>query len=185
LVILFIYILNVITFPVSPLQTPIPISPLSVSMRVLPYPPTHSYLTALAFPYTEESSLHRTKGLPSHCCQIRLSSVTHAVGAMGPSMCTLSLVVLSLGALGCPVGWYCCSSYGVANPFNFFSPSPISSIGVSVLSLMVVWKHPHLCWPGSGEVSQETAVSGFCQQVLLGISIHVWIWWLHMGWIPR
>jgi hypothetical protein len=35
-------------------------------------------------------SLHRTKGLPSHWCPIRLSSVTYVVaGAMGPSMCTL------------------------------------------------------------------------------------------------
>ena len=33
-------------------------------MRVFPYPPTYSLLTALAFPYTKASSLHRTKGLP-------------------------------------------------------------------------------------------------------------------------
>ena len=47
-------------FLVSSPQTLIP-SP-SASMRVLPYPPTHSHLTALAFPYTGASSLHRTKG---------------------------------------------------------------------------------------------------------------------------
>ena len=29
-------------------------------------PPTHSYLTALAFPYTGALSLHRTKGFSSH-----------------------------------------------------------------------------------------------------------------------
>ena len=51
-------------FLVSSPQTLIP-SP-SASMRVLPYPLTHSHLTALAFPYTGALSLHRTKGLPSH-----------------------------------------------------------------------------------------------------------------------
>ena len=33
-------------------------------MRVLPYPPTHSCLTALVFTYTGVLNLHRTKGLP-------------------------------------------------------------------------------------------------------------------------
>ena len=32
---------------------------------------------------------------------------------------------------GCLVGWYCCSSYTVADPFSSFSPSPNSSIVVS------------------------------------------------------
>jgi hypothetical protein len=42
-----------------------------------------------SFPYTGESSLHRTKGLPSHWCQIRSSCATYAAGAMGPAMCSL------------------------------------------------------------------------------------------------
>ena len=48
-------------FPVSPLEPPPP-----TSMSVLPLPPTHSHLAALAFSCTGESSLHRTKGLSSH-----------------------------------------------------------------------------------------------------------------------
>ena len=32
---------------------------------------------------------------------------------------------------------------------------------------------------------QKTAVSGSCQQALLGISYSVWVWCLHLGWIPR
>ena len=36
------------------------------SMRVLLHPLTHSCLTTLASPYAGASSLHRTKGLPSH-----------------------------------------------------------------------------------------------------------------------
>lgn len=53
-------------FPVSPLETPYPIPLPPASMWVLPYPPTHSCLPALAFPYTRALSLHRTKGLSSH-----------------------------------------------------------------------------------------------------------------------
>ena len=43
---------------------PIPLYP--ASMRGLPDPPTHFHLTFLAFLYIGASSLHRTKGLPSH-----------------------------------------------------------------------------------------------------------------------
>jgi hypothetical protein len=50
LVILFICISNVVPFPVYPLQLPIS-SPLPFAYkRVLPGPPTHSYLMALASP---------------------------------------------------------------------------------------------------------------------------------------
>jgi hypothetical protein len=53
-------------FLVSPLQTPYPIPFPTASVRVHTHIPTHSCLTALAFPYTGALSLHRTKGLPSH-----------------------------------------------------------------------------------------------------------------------
>jgi hypothetical protein len=58
--ILFIYISNVIPFPGFPSATPHPIPPPPASMKVLTHPPTHSYLTALAFPSTGALSLHRT-----------------------------------------------------------------------------------------------------------------------------
>jgi hypothetical protein len=38
-------------------------------------------------------SLHKTKNLSSHWCLTRPSSATYAAGAMGPSVCTLWLVV--------------------------------------------------------------------------------------------
>ena len=62
--ILFIYMSNVILFPGFPLGTPYPILPLPASMRVLPHPPTHSRLPALAFPYTVASSLSRPRASP-------------------------------------------------------------------------------------------------------------------------
>ena len=52
-------------------------------------PPTYPLL--LHHPYT--SRLHRTKGLPSQWCQIRPFSATYAAGAMGPSICTVWLMV--------------------------------------------------------------------------------------------
>jgi hypothetical protein len=87
----------------------------------------------LEFLYTGASSLHRTKGLPSHWWQLRESSATYSAGALGPSMCTLWLVFWSLGALGVLIVWYC-SSYGVANPFSSINPSPNISIGIPMLS---------------------------------------------------
>ena len=52
-------------FLISPLETSYPIPPPCASMGALPLPPTHSHLTSLAFPYTGELSLYRTKGLSS------------------------------------------------------------------------------------------------------------------------
>ena len=43
--------------------------------------PTHSRFPVLAFPYTRESSLHRTKGLSSHWCLTRPSSASYAAEA--------------------------------------------------------------------------------------------------------
>jgi hypothetical protein len=74
-------------------------------------------------------------------------------------MCTLWLMVHSLGALGDLVGWYC-SSYEVANPFSSFSPFSNSSIGDPMLSRIVGCEHPPLYLSGSARASQETATSG-------------------------
>ena len=148
-------------------------------------PTHHSCLTALAFPYAGASSLHQTKGLASHWCQIRPSSATYAAGATGLSMVFFVWWFSPWELWGGLVDWYCCSSYGVANPFRSFSPSPNPSIGVTVLSPMVDCKHPHMYWSGSGRSSQETSISGSCQEALRGISNSVWVWCLQMGWMTR
>ena len=54
------------SFQVSPLELPSLLPPPPNSRRMLPLPPTHSHLTTQAFPYTGESSLHRTKGFSSY-----------------------------------------------------------------------------------------------------------------------
>jgi hypothetical protein len=55
----------------------------------------------------------------------------------------------------------------------FLSPFPNSSIGVPVLCLMAGLKLLHLYCSGPGRAFQETAVSGSCQQALLGISKYI------------
>jgi hypothetical protein len=83
------------------------------------------------------------------------------------------------------VGCYCCFSYGVAKPFSSLGPFSSSYIGELVLSPMVGWEDPPMYLSGSGRASQETAITGSCQQVLLGICSRVLVWQLYMGWIPR
>jgi hypothetical protein len=65
LVISFIYISNVIPLPRFPSTNPISPTPYPDSMRVLPHPPTHFCLSALAFPYPGSFSFHMTKWFPS------------------------------------------------------------------------------------------------------------------------
>jgi hypothetical protein len=85
-------------------------------------------------------------------------------------MFTLQLVVMSLGAMGVLVGSYCYSSYGAASSLSSFGPFSSSSTGDLVLSPMVGREHPPLYLSGTSGASQETAISGSCQQAL--VSIH-------------
>ena len=108
--------------------------------------------------------------------QIRQSSAIYVSGFLDPSIYTLWLVVYLLGALGGPVSWYC--SYGVVIPFNSFSSSPSSYIGVPGLNQMVGCEYLHLLWSDTGRTSQWTTISGSYIQVLLGISNRVGVWCL-------
>ena len=85
--------------------------------------------------------------------------------------------------LGVLASSYCCSSYGAANPLSSVGIFSSSFIGDPVFQLMDDCEHPLLYL--SGTASQETAISGSCQQALVGIQNSVWFWWLSMGWIPR
>jgi hypothetical protein len=64
----------------------------------------------------------------------------------------------------------------VANPFSSFSPFSNFSIGDPLFSPMVGREHPPLYMSDSGRASQETNISGSCQQALLGIHNSVWVW---------
>jgi len=79
-------------FLVFPLETPYLILLPHCFYEGAPSPP-YSCLPILAFSYTGASSLHRTKGLSFHWCPTRPSSAAYVDRAMGPSMCTLWLMV--------------------------------------------------------------------------------------------
>ena len=83
------------------------------------------------------------------------------------------------------VGSYCCSSYGAENPFSSLGTFSSSFIRDPVLHPMDSCEHPLLYLSGTGRASQETGLSGSCEQALVGIHNSVWVWWLYMGWIPR
>jgi hypothetical protein len=50
-----------------------------------------------------------------------------------------------------------------------------------VLSPKLGCEHPPLYLSGTGGVSQETAITGFCQQALVGINKSVWVWLIVYG----
>ena len=80
---------------------------------------------------------------------------------------------------------YCCSSYRVADPFSSLGTFSSSFIGDPVFHPIDDGEHPILYLPGTGIASQETAISGSCQQNLSDICNAVWVWWLFIGWIPK
>jgi hypothetical protein len=93
-------------------------------------------------------------------------------------MCFLWLVIYSQGALGggVLVSSYCFSSYGAANSFDSLGTFSSSFIGDPVLHPVDSCEHPLLYLSGTGRASHETAISGSCQQALVGIHNSVWVW---------
>jgi hypothetical protein len=79
----------------------------------------------------------------------------------------------------------CCSSYMIADPFSSLDTFSSCFIGDPVFHPIDDCEHPLLYLPGTGIASQETAISGSCQQNLAGICNSVWGWCLFIEWIPR
>jgi hypothetical protein len=67
------------------------------------------------------------------------------------------------------VSSYFCSSCRVADPFTFLGTFSGSFIGGPVFHPIDDCEHPLLCLPGTPIVSQETAISGSCQQNIVGM----------------
>jgi hypothetical protein len=82
-------------FSVTTLQNTYPITPYPASMWVLPHPLTHSCLTALAFLYTDASSLQRTKGLPIQLMTNKAPSILPLTPLLR-SLCSIWLVAVSI-----------------------------------------------------------------------------------------
>ena len=69
----------------------------------------------------------------------------------------------------------------VVPPMGLQTPSALKSfsnsfIGDRVLSPVDDCKHPLLYLSGTGRASQGTAISGSCQQALIGLHNSVWVW---------
>jgi hypothetical protein len=165
--IFFIYISNVFPFQGLPFRTPLS-HPLPLSLGgCSPYthPPPFS-LPGIPLHWGIEDPQAQGSLLP---LMPNKAILCHICGwSMGPSMCTLWLVVQSLGALGVwPVDTVALSM-GLQPPSALSVPSP-TSIRDSVLSPMVGCKHLSLYLSGSGRASQETAISGSCKQTLPSI----------------
>jgi hypothetical protein len=92
---------------------------------------------------------------------------------------------LEIQAQGVLVSSYCCSSYRVTNSFSSLGTFSSSFIGAPVFHPIADCEHPLLYLPGTSIASQETAISGSCQQNLAGICNSVCIWWFIIVWIPR
>jgi hypothetical protein len=76
-------------------------------------------------------------------------------------------VKLETWALGVLVSSYCCISYRVPEPFSSLGTFSSSSFGGPVFHPIDDGEHPILYLPGTGIASQETAISGCCQQNLV------------------
>jgi hypothetical protein len=140
-----------------------------------PYSPTYPLpLPRPGIPLHWGIKPYRTKGLSSHWWPTRPSAATYAAGAMSATMCFLCWWFSPWELWGY---WL---AHIVVPPvrlhiFSSLDPFSSSFIGDPVLSPLVGWEHRPLYLSGSGRDSQETAISGSCQQAL-GIHSSVWVW---------
>jgi hypothetical protein len=138
-----------------------------------PFPWSPNHLVPTSWPWNSPIEVHIIFSRPRASRPID--------GLLGHPLLHMQLETRTLGDL---IRSYCCSSYRIADPFCSFSTFSGSLIEDPVLHPIEVCEHPLLYLPGTGMVSQETAISGSCQQNLVGICSSVWVWWLFMGWIP-
>jgi len=164
-------------YSISPLSIPLPPSSCfyeDVPSPTLPLPPQ---CPGIPLHWRNEPS--QDQGLllmPDNAILCYICGWSH--GSLNMYSLVGGLVPGSLGRGGL-VDWYCCSYYGVANPFSSFSPFSNSSTGVPMLQAF-----------SSVSVRLWLSLSGdihirFLSASTFGISNSIWVWWLHMGWIPR
>jgi hypothetical protein len=165
-------------FLVSPPQTP----------YLFPLPLLTNQLTSASWPWQSPILGHRAftgpRAFPPNddwlghsLLHMKLDHESHHV---------FSLVGGLVPGSSAGTGWFILLFlHGATNPFGSFGTFSSSFIGDPLLHPMNSCEHPFLYLAGTGIVSQETAISGSSQQVLVGIHNSVWVWWLHMGWITQ
>jgi hypothetical protein len=139
-----------------------PQSPIYPPPALLPNPPT-SASWPWHSPVLEHMIFTRSRASPPND------------GRLGQPLLHMQLEDTALGARGLLVSSYCCSSYKVSDPFSSLGTFYSSFIRGSVFHPIDDCEHPLLYLPGTGIASQETAISGSCQQNLSGICKSVWV----------
>jgi hypothetical protein len=102
-------------------------------------------------------------------------------GKLGHLLLHMQLETQLWGVL---VSSYCCSSYRIADPFSSLGTFSSSFIRGPVFHPIDDCEYPLLYLPGTGIASQESYISGSCQQNISGICNSFWFRWLYMEWIP-
>ena len=174
MVILFIFISYVIALPSFPSTKPLCSSPHPASTRVLSYLTTPFCLSSLSFPYPGSWSLHRTKGAPLLLMPDK--AILFCICSWSHKSCHVpSLVGTLLPGFFGGSGW-------LILLFFLWGCKPAPS--VLALSSPLGCQHSVQCLAACihiciGQALAEPlrglsgAVSGSCQQALLGISISV------------
>jgi hypothetical protein len=126
---------------------------ITYTLPLLPNPPTPT-----SWPWHSPILEHRIFARPRASPPID--------GWLGHPLLHMQLETWALGVL---VSSYCCSSYRDADPFSSLGTFSSSFIGGPVFHPIDDCEHPLLYLPGTGIASQETAISGSCQQNLVGI----------------
>jgi hypothetical protein len=127
----------------------------------LPPPPT----PLLPYPPTSASRPWHSPVL-GHIIFARPRASLPNDGQLGHVLLHMQLEIRALGVL---VSSYCCSTYRVADPFSSLGTFSSSSIGGPVFHPIDDCEHPFLYLSGTGIASQETAISGACQQNIAGM----------------
>jgi hypothetical protein len=136
LTIFFVYISNIISISGLPSSNPPPYSPPLCLYKgghspTHPLPPESSSIL-----FSEATSLHRTKHLPSYWCQKRQSSAAYVAWIYSCILFSWWFSPWEIWGVWMD-SWYYYSFYGVIILFNSFSSYPNSSIGVTRNSPMV------------------------------------------------
>jgi hypothetical protein len=131
---------------------------------LLPYPPTPNSWPWFS-PILGHIKFERLRGLSSQWWPTRPSSATYAARD------TSSRVLVSS---------YCCSTNKVADPLPPWVLSLAPPLGGPVFHPVDDYEDPLLYLPGTGIASQETAISGSFQQILLAYAtvsgFGGWLW---------
>ena len=115
---------------------------------------TDSHFLALVFPCIGAYNLCKTRAFPPNDGQLHHRMLHKQLETQAQRVLVSS---------------YCCSSSRVTDPFSSLGTFSSSSIGGPVFHPIDDSEHPLLYLPCTGIASQESAMSGSCQQNLAGI----------------